>query len=161
MKRSSVSLRESKQEGSKRPFVQLINEKKDILFGSFDDSKGITKASKAEAWKEINNNMSAVGINLIPPSKDWTYLRDTVWRNIKNGAKVKLDKSQKTGNGGDTCLTPFDIMVFDVEGMDSPSVIELNVSETWGNAGTNGDNVDELQLFEKTIKETPPSKQVR
>lgn len=80
-------------------FVQLINDSKDVLFGKYDDSKNITKETKKKHWFEISEELDSIGIQLIPKDKDFTYLRDVVWRNLLSTTKKKVDAKKKTGNG--------------------------------------------------------------
>ena len=62
-----------------------INEKKDILFASF--SSAVTSEAKAEAWKAIFEDCLSRGVPF-PAEKDFTYMRDTLWPNMKNSVVV-------------------------------------------------------------------------
>jgi len=87
------------QEKRKAPFAHLVLENKEVLFGSFNDSKGITKESKKAKWISIKKKLEALNINLIPSDKDWTHLRDSVWRNMVDNLKKKVEKKKRTGEG--------------------------------------------------------------
>ena len=69
----------------KKILLQLILQKKDILFGNFDESKGITKERRREAWNEIHADLSGQGY---PVGKDGNYVRDTTFGNLKKRTLV-------------------------------------------------------------------------
>lgn len=75
---------------SKRVLVSLVNENKELLFGAFDDSKGVTREAKSKAWQSIASKLGSMKINLISENTDWSYLRDGIWRNMKNMAKNEI-----------------------------------------------------------------------
>lgn len=52
---------------------------KKILFGA--PSNEITKEMKINAWKEINEYVKSIGV--FSQNKDWTYLRDVWWLNVR------------------------------------------------------------------------------
>lgn len=60
-------------------FLKSILERKDDLFGAF--SSILTKILKSEKWKKIH--AIAKSLNIISDKKDWQYIRDTVWPNIR------------------------------------------------------------------------------
>lgn len=66
--------------------IQKVNELKSTLFGAH--STTITSESKAAAWAKIYNECRANGIP-IPQDKDYSYLRDVVWSNIKRAVIVR------------------------------------------------------------------------
>lgn len=68
----------------KMQFLNKIKENKHILFGAF--SEKLKKQNKVEKWKEMS--LLAHSICLVPADKDWTYVRDTVWQNLKKTAMV-------------------------------------------------------------------------
>lgn len=67
-------------------FLKKIREHKDLLFGAF--SEKVTKQDKVGKWKELA--ILAQSICLIPAGKEWTYVRDTLWQNLKKTAMVSL-----------------------------------------------------------------------
>ena len=83
----------------KEPFVYLLLENRELLFSNYDDSKGITKEKKRQKWIEIQEKLESLAINFIPEGKNWTYLRDVVYRNLVDNLKRKLDKKRQTGSG--------------------------------------------------------------
>ena len=114
----------------KKIFVSLVDSKKEMLFERFSDSKNISKDGKKEAWIEIHMKLVSLDINLVPPEKDWTYLRDVVWRNLTAAAKKKNDMKKKTGEGK-VKLTEVEQSVLNILGVDSPGIQGLEVAETW------------------------------
>lgn len=60
-------------------FLKSILERKDNLFGAF--SPILTKDSKSEKWKEMH--AVAKSLNIISDERNWRYIWDTVWPNIK------------------------------------------------------------------------------
>ena len=64
---------------SKLALLAVMKEQKDILLGAFCDN--LTKVDKAKSWKEVYDNATASG--MIPPAKDWTYIRDAMWPNMR------------------------------------------------------------------------------
>lgn len=64
--------------------LNLIKEKKDILFGKFSSS--LTHDIKTKTWIDINEKIKAVGIF----NKDWKYLRDTTWQNWRKRTIVSM-----------------------------------------------------------------------
>ena len=89
---------DSQERNKKEPFIELVYANKELLFGKFN-SDTITKEKKREKWIEIKDQLVEIGINLIPSGRDWTYLRDVVWRNQTDSLKRKLDRKRKTGQG--------------------------------------------------------------
>ena len=94
----NLTKRQKKQEEEKLPFVQFVREKKELLFGNFDDSKGITKAAKRDAWVENSQKLVALGINLIPEGKDWNYCICAMWcgKTYKIQLKTSDSRQQST-----------------------------------------------------------------
>ncbi|KAL1493886.1 hypothetical protein ABEB36_009570 [Hypothenemus hampei] len=119
----------SKQIGLERKmqFLTKIRENKDILFGAF--SEKLRKQDKIEKWKEMA--MVAQSICLLPADKDWTYVRDTIWQNLKKTAMLKIDNAKKTGTGGMGTLTEVDNMVLSIIGKESPVICGLGVAESF------------------------------
>nr|CAI5829971.1 unnamed protein product [Callosobruchus analis]CAI5854070.1 unnamed protein product [Callosobruchus analis] len=73
----------------------------------------------------------AKSICLLPADKDWTYVRDTIWQNLKKTAMLKIDNAKKTGTGGMGTLTEVDNMVLEIIGKESPVVCGLGVAESF------------------------------
>ena len=150
---TSLTGKQRQQEDIKMPFVLMVKENKEILFGKYDNAKNITKESKKSTWKNIQSQMEALQINIVPADKDWTYMRDVLWRNLIAAAKKKFDSKKKTG-AGKIELSPLENAILDVIGIDSPSIQVSNlhfkdqnfftlsfiliqglaVDETWGHA---------------------------
>lgn len=66
--------------------LQLIRDKKDILFGAFTDK--LSKDKKIEEWKIILSTCQSLG--LVPPGKDYAYVRDTFYSNLKRSTLVSI-----------------------------------------------------------------------
>ena len=94
---NALTIKQKKQEETKMQFINMVYDKRDILFGKYDES--ITKDAKRLAWIEIDESMKALDIHLIPAGKDWTYLRDVTWRNLLASARKRHDAKKKTGAG--------------------------------------------------------------
>ena len=75
----------------------MVRDRKDVLFGKFDNSKNISKESKKLAWQNIKSQLEAMDISLVPNGKDWTYLRGVIWRNLIASAKKRYDAKKKNG----------------------------------------------------------------
>ena len=73
---------------SKLFFLKLVLQRKNFLFASF--SSTITKEKKVQAWRDIDAECSAMGLNIRPYDKDFTYLRDTVWPNCRRATIVSF-----------------------------------------------------------------------
>lgn len=126
-------------------FLNYLKESKDILFSQYSTS--ITKETKLKCWKDVNEKCLSIGY-VLPPSKDWSYWRDTVWPNLRNATIRKRDLKRKTGASGgkENTLNEIDLAVLDIIGKDSDVVDGLNVKETWecgsSNASLSGINLD-------------------
>ncbi|XP_063219058.1 uncharacterized protein LOC134529167 [Bacillus rossius redtenbacheri] len=118
-----------RQTANKIILLNKIKDSRDILFGAFSDK--LTKQNKMSAWQEIRDFAASLGV--ISENKDWTYVRDVVWQNLKKSTMGKVDNSKKTGASGgiDVKLTDVDNIVLDIVGRDSPVVCSLDVPETW------------------------------
>jgi hypothetical protein len=64
--------------------LNKIKENKRVLFGAFCDT--LSKADKCKAWKEINDY--ALSLGLVPANKEWTYIRDVWWPNVRKCCTV-------------------------------------------------------------------------
>lgn len=71
----------------KKLLLQRLIENKELLFNKFDDSKGITKEKRKAKWKEIHEEMAALGY---PVGRDGDYLRDTTFSNLKKRTLVSF-----------------------------------------------------------------------
>jgi hypothetical protein len=59
--------------------LRIILEAKDTLFGSYSDS--LTKQDKRRKWEEMATKYQSLGV--ISAAKDYKYVRDVYWPNIK------------------------------------------------------------------------------
>lgn len=115
---------------SKENKLYILNEiekHKHILFGSF--SEKLCKKDKSEAWKNIFEIGKSFGLF---GQKEWVYLRDVFWPNIRKSTMGKIDNARKTGTGGgkDYKLNEIDNKVLDIIGKESPAVTSLNILES-------------------------------
>lgn len=115
------------QTADKLILLEMIKENKDTLFGSFN--RNITRESKNSTWKIIYDKCRARGINV---GKDYVYLRDTIWQNLRRSTVTKVDKRNQTGGEGGRSLelTDIDNAVLDTIGKDNPVISGLDVTET-------------------------------
>lgn len=102
-------------------FLRLIKQHRHKLVGRF--SSGVSDADKKDTWVsiiEICRNQH--GFALIPEGKDWKYVRDHSWLNIRNYSTQKIDSQKKTGAAGGKArlMTAVDDMVLDIIGKESP-----------------------------------------
>jgi hypothetical protein len=68
-------------------FLEEINKKKkQILFGALTPQ--VTKQTKQKAWPEIYTTAASLGV--VSSEKSWTYVRDTVWPNLRKRALVSF-----------------------------------------------------------------------
>lgn len=67
-------------------FLNLIKEKKHLLFGAFDGEK-ITAETKKQEWLAILEELRARGTDL--KKREWVHFRDVVWTNLKRAALVR------------------------------------------------------------------------
>lgn len=65
-------------------FLQNILENKDVLFGKFTNS--LTRATKQEKWTQVTN--FAIALGLITNDKDYTFVRDNTWGNMRKKTLV-------------------------------------------------------------------------
>jgi hypothetical protein len=67
-------------------FLEEMNKKKQILFGALTPQ--VTKQTKQKAWQEIYTTAASLGV--VSSEKSWTYVRDTVWPNLRKRALVSF-----------------------------------------------------------------------
>lgn len=71
--------------------LRLIEPNISLLFGN--TSSSLTKESKQEAWRKICADCQQIhGFNAVPDGKDFTYLRDVIWPNLKR-TSIKAKKN--------------------------------------------------------------------
>ncbi len=115
--------------------LNQILENKHLLFGSFDSvaesGENITKELKNVKWKEILVFGQSQGFTWLL-GKDYTYLRDQWWSNLKQNTLRKMDRKQPTGEGGgkEILLTEVEERVLDIIGAESATVHGLGEQES-------------------------------
>ncbi|KAI5723864.1 hypothetical protein M8J76_011996 [Diaphorina citri] len=107
--------------------LEKIEEAKHILFGKFNPT--LTRQTKQDKWKEVFGKCQMLGLFL---DKEFTYLRDVFFPNLKKTTMAKIDRSRSTGTGGgkDAKLTEIDNKILDIIGRETPGVVGLPVEET-------------------------------
>ena len=81
----------------KQTFAAFVVANKDLLFGSYDDGRNIMhQRGERLKWIEVNASLESMGIKLFPEGRDWTYLRDTTWRNMVEPMKKKAERKKQT-----------------------------------------------------------------
>ncbi|XP_047998347.1 uncharacterized protein LOC125235802 [Leguminivora glycinivorella] len=137
------------QNDSKITVLQLIRDKKDILFGSFRDR--LTKDKNIAEWKNVSN--LALSLGLVPVGNDYTYVRDTFYLNLKISTLSKRDDARKTGTGGGKkiILTPTDELILEIIGKDSPILDGINVEAS----------TSELPLDQNDVHESSQVSQIQ
>lgn len=110
------------KENEKLFFLKLIKQHKKVLFEKL--SNDVTAAKKKETWISIIEACRSNGFEIVPENKDWSYVRDHTWPNIKNYSMQKIDGNKKTGAAGGRSqkLKPIDELVLDIIGKESPIV---------------------------------------
>ncbi|KAL1493553.1 hypothetical protein ABEB36_009257 [Hypothenemus hampei] len=118
-------------------FLRKIFENKAILFGKFSDT--LTRSEKRNKWEEIRNYAVATG--LVTNDKDYVYVRNITWGNLRKKTLTKTDNSKQTGAGGgkEFIRTEIDVLVLDILGKDSPIIKGLGVADS---SDGNNNNVD-------------------
>jgi hypothetical protein len=67
---------------SKKAVLKYMLERKQILFGKFDDT--LTKEKKSAGWQDVHKFALSLGYH----KKEWQYIRDTFWPNIRQTTMV-------------------------------------------------------------------------
>ncbi|CAH1115164.1 unnamed protein product [Psylliodes chrysocephalus] len=121
-----LSKREEKKMKNQN-LLRKILELKNEHFGQF--STTITKESRITAW--INVRDYAVSIGLIGRDKEFCYVRDATWPNLRSRTMTKIDKSNKTGaqGGPESKLDDTDKQVIEIIGKKSPVVQGIGVPD--------------------------------
>ncbi|XP_050310544.1 uncharacterized protein LOC126746362 [Anthonomus grandis grandis] len=125
---SKIRSKRSEKQVKQQNFLRKIKDMKDSLFGQF--STTLTKETKRSAWMEVRDY--AVSIGLITCEKDYTYVRDATWPNIRNRTMIKLDNAKKTGSDGgpNSKLDDTDKLVIEIIGKNSPVIEGIGVADS-------------------------------
>lgn len=86
----------NKRENTREIVLQLVREKKAILFGAF--SSTITRKVKEDMWENVRIEAVTAGAKSIA-EKNWQYVRDNIWSAARRDAIGKRDKRRKSGEG--------------------------------------------------------------
>uniref|UniRef100_T1GAM1 Regulatory protein zeste n=1 Tax=Megaselia scalaris TaxID=36166 RepID=T1GAM1_MEGSC len=76
---------------SKKVLLDKILEHSTILFNSQEFARN--NGARQKAWQQIH--ATALEIGCYPSSKNWTYLRDVVWQNLRKSTLSKLSMKLK------------------------------------------------------------------
>lgn len=105
--------------------LNKILAKKHILFGKFSNT--LTKNDKVSAWKEIFEQCQCLNCF---EGKDYTYIRDVFYHNLKKSAVAKRDAPTGKEGGRKAKYTEVDEKVFDIMGRETPGLIGMNVQQS-------------------------------
>jgi hypothetical protein len=136
--------------------LRKIFELKTELFEAY--SASATKETKKNAWTAVRDY--AVSIGLITNDKDYTYVRDTTWTNLRKRTMEKVDKSFKTGASGspDSKLDAIDDMVLNIIGKESAVLKGLGVGDSMApKTGTLSSHQEEQEIEPATNREIYPT----
>lgn len=97
---------------SKVKVLQMIRDRKDILFGQF--SPKVTKIDKTEAWDTITEEAKSLGV--IPSNKDSSYIKDTYWQNLRKRTMKKVEPATGEAGGKQAKFDEIDDLVLDIIG---------------------------------------------
>uniref|UniRef100_A0A915IA99 Regulatory protein zeste n=1 Tax=Romanomermis culicivorax TaxID=13658 RepID=A0A915IA99_ROMCU len=108
--------------------LQQIYDRKNILFAKFDEK--VTADNKQKNWQHVKDFIDSLGVTMI--NKQWDYVCDAWWPNIKRATILKIDKFRKTSaeGGVEAKLMELDNAVLDIIGKDSAVINGLIVSES-------------------------------
>ncbi|XP_068082046.1 uncharacterized protein [Anabrus simplex] len=76
----------------------------------------------------------AVAIGLVTADKDYTYVRDATWSNMRSRTVAKIDNACQTGSGGGSSkkLDDIDHLVLNIIGRESPVLQGFGVNDSLG-----------------------------
>jgi hypothetical protein len=115
-------------------FLNLVLDKKDILFGSL--SATLTAQKKQQCWQSIRANLMAAGGSALAEKSTWKSLRDVTWQDCRRRTVQKRDKRAASGaggpseDGGDTDWTLADDLVQAIIGDKAANYTGMNVAES-------------------------------
>uniref|UniRef100_A0A915L8W4 Regulatory protein zeste n=1 Tax=Romanomermis culicivorax TaxID=13658 RepID=A0A915L8W4_ROMCU len=97
--------------------LQQIYDRKNILFAKFDEK--VTADDQQKNWQHVKDFIDSLGVTMV--NKQWDYVRDAWWQNIKRVTILKIDKFRKMGaeGGVEAKLTELDNAILDLIGKDS------------------------------------------
>lgn len=130
--------------------LSKIKENKHILLGQINNN--VTKEEKTNAWKEIY--LDARSIGAVNCDKDYTYMRDIWFNNIKRSTIEKVENAQRTGippkfNEVDECIR-------DIIGQHNHALEGFNVPKWKENSINNVDHQEEVLDVDQQIPEFNP-----
>ncbi|OXA49679.1 hypothetical protein Fcan01_15337 [Folsomia candida] len=112
----------------KLPLLNMIKQKKSILFGNF--SSDLDNKAKTNAWNEVL--LKAKSLQIVSAERNYAFVRDKVYGAWKTRTLEKRDNKTKTGKGGgrEKVLDDMDFLILDIIGKDSVAFDGLNVGES-------------------------------
>ncbi|XP_073828452.1 uncharacterized protein [Musca autumnalis] len=110
--------------------LNVIKEKKDILFASFKNNN-VTKKHKQEAWEEVLKK--AQSLQLASSQKTWTFARDNLFGLWKSRTLAKRDNARRMGSsdGKYSVMNEVDLAILDIISSDAVVVEGLNLPESY------------------------------
>lgn len=73
---------------AKKVILDKILEYSGILFNNHETSRN--NMTRHEAWQEIHG--IAIKLGTYSSNKNWTYMRDVVWQNLRKSTLVSITK---------------------------------------------------------------------
>nr|CAD2190797.1 unnamed protein product [Meloidogyne enterolobii] len=105
----------SDKNSEKKELLLLIKENYSTIAGKF--SSKITFDEKRQVWEQIFNTCKS-------KNASWTKGRDSKWL-----SGTKWPSNRATGSGGENRLNELDQIISDILGVNSPSIVGLNVPD--------------------------------
>lgn len=100
--------------------LREIFEAKDTLFGPFSSER--TMQMKSKIWTDILEKAKSLG--LVAACKDYKYMRDIYWQNMKRHSCQKRENEQK--HGKKSTVSPIDDLVYEI--VDNTSTLHQQTS---------------------------------
>nr|CAD2181864.1 unnamed protein product [Meloidogyne enterolobii] len=149
----------SDKNSEKKELLLLIKENYSTIAGKF--SSKITFDEKRQVWEQIFNTCKSKNASWTK-GRDSKWLSGTKWPSLVKEFKAKLDRNRATGSGGENRLNELDQIISDILGVNSPSIVGLNVPDA-GSSSTaewayyNPPSISEsVNIFDETLQETTP-----
>lgn len=119
-------------------FLKFLINYKSELFGR--KTSNADRDLKRDCWLMVQNMCVEAGFDPLPPGKDWRYMRDKIFSNMKADTKKRLEKISEGGPEAlRVKLTEIDSLVLEVLGYDPSTLLTDDDSETLIHfAATNG-----------------------
>lgn len=156
---NELSDKKEKMEG-RISIVREINEAKDTLFGPFCLERSIQM--KVRMWSDILEKAKSLG--LVAANRDYSYMRDIYWQNIKRHSLSKRENEHL--HGKKLKRTTIDDLVYDI--VDNTSSLHTQITNPTQDSVTtktdhdhnsqviNESNSDGIDVIIEKVKEEEP-----